>query len=115
LIKEPQPHIAMDLRRDWRFMKKRVWRWQLSAVPTGAGARWNCRIRGMRRTIFRKVYPTIADRALTGKASACRPERPNDEGRWLLESDGFYGTGDLWLNGGEWLAWMGNILASAPM
>ena len=91
---------CIDLNHDWRFIRRRMGRrWLAGGGNNADGSRvdlphcWNAteefqegieyyRGHGSYRKVFRMPSPA-----------------KDEDAAWLLEAEGFYGTGELWLNG----------------
>ena len=90
---------VVDLSRDWRFARKRVWRWQIHAVPSGDADgvdlphTWNA------QDDFQEGVTYYRGPGVYWKSFRLPPAAQQGELWWTLESDGFYGTGDVWFNG----------------
>ena len=99
LIEEIRQRRVVDLSRDWRFARRRVWRWQLHTVPAGDAAAvdlphtWNA------QDDFQEGVTYYRGPGVYWKSFRLPPDAQSGELWWMLEADGFYGTGDVWLNG----------------
>ncbi|MCX6998297.1 MAG: hypothetical protein NTV49_14740 [Kiritimatiellaeota bacterium] len=94
-----QPRVVVDLCQDWRFLRRRVGRRWVRAAGGDEGAPvdlphcWNQQDDFQEGVVYyrgpgayRKIFRLPADAPRAGRL-------------WTLESEGFYGTGDVWLNG----------------
>ena len=84
--------------RDWRFVRRHCWRWQLSATPVNDGLlvdlphSWNA------QDDFQEGVTYYRGPGTYWKNFHLPPDDQGVGRRWHLEADGFYGTGDVWFN-----------------
>ena len=96
---DTQHRKILDLSRDWRFVRRHSWRWQLCAAPANDGPLMNLPHSWNAQDDFQEGVTYYRGPGTYWKNF---PLSVDDQGvgrRWYLEADGFYGTGDVWLNG----------------
>lgn len=99
LTPDIQQRGVVELNQGWNFFKKRVWRWQVPVVPGQGGEvvdlphTWNA------QDDFQEGVTYYRGPGTYRKTFRLPAALQKDGLRWTLESGGFYGTGDVWLNG----------------
>ena len=100
MIVEQETHRPIHWLRDaWRFKKEKAGRAWLRGQDAGSGDPvllphcWNARDSFQDGVAYYRG-PGAYQRTITIPESA-----PSVPGRWHLKSEGFYGTGEVWLNG----------------
>ena len=93
--------VLIDLNHGWLFQKKRAGRsWVRGGESSGA---WNVDLPHCwnAQDTFQDEVEYYRGHGAYRKAFTMKPDAfaTGSQGMWVLESEGFYGTGDVWLNG----------------
>ena len=103
--------ITVDLSHDWEFLKSRAGRCRLSGSRPREGIIvdlphcWNARDAFQENVLYYRGHGSyLKTFTMPGNLAAV------DTLIWTFESEGFYGTGDIWLNGHKLAAMDGQYL-----